>query len=420
MRTTTSACQLCDLVYSRPQSSLLRPIRRHLSSTKPSAAAWHQNTRIRPPNTVIFKTRGRTKTTESSHRNELKEATDGSRVQLRSFELEASLREVASERDALLAGEQVPTEFEVLKALMNCEILAKSCVNPQGHGGTRETLAASTTLLSIDEQKSSSGSLTLPSFVQVVLKQLSQIAYSILTGGNVFLTPEILSLYVKMQAMLRSPETFPDVFYLYAHKPVPLEGTDPIRFREQKPNSYKNAIDKETAELALQCAIATRQLTVAFAIVENTYAAHAFQRRKLLGKALLPGFILLGAAPLGSYGLAQQLAAFQNTIDTNVATNLAFIGICTYVASCASMGYLALTTSNDQMERVSWMPGVPLWERWVREEERAALDRIAMAWGFKERWKRGEEEGEDWEALRDYCGSKGVILDRTCLMDDME
>ena len=84
------------------------------------------------------------------------------------------------------------------------------------------------------------------------------------------------------------------------------------------------------------------------------------------------------------------------------------------------IGFVAVTTANDQMDRVTWATGMPLRERWLREEERAAIDRVAGAWGFKERWKRGEEVGEEWEALREWTGLRGMILDRTELMDGME
>ncbi|KAK0947398.1 hypothetical protein LTS01_026031, partial [Friedmanniomyces endolithicus] len=76
------------------------------------------------------------------------------------------------------------------------------------------------------------------------------------------------------------------------------------------------------------------------------------------------------------------------------ATGVAFAGIMAYVVHVGTIGYVAITTSNDQMDRVTWAQGVPLWERWIREEERAAIDRVAGSWGFAQREKRGEEEGE--------------------------
>lgn len=84
------------------------------------------------------------------------------------------------------------------------------------------------------------------------------------------------------------------------------------------------------------------------------------------------------------------------------------------------VGYVAITTANDQMDRVTWASGVPLWERWVREEERAAIDSVAGAWGFESVEKRGDEEGEEWESLRDWVGARGMVLDRVGLMEGME
>lgn len=92
----------------------------------------------------------------------------------------------------------------------------------------------------------------------------------------------------------------------------------------------------------------------------------------------------------------------------------------TYVAAVSSMGYIAITTANDQMDRVTWAQGVPLWERWVREEERRAADEVAGSWGFADRERRGDEEGTEWEALREWVGKRGMVLDAVELMEGME
>ena len=81
---------------------------------------------------------------------------------------------------------------------------------------------------------------------------------------------------------------------------------------------------------------------------------------------------------------------------------------------------MVVTTANDQMDRITWAKGVPLWERWVREEERAALDRVAGKWGFGDVERRGEEEGGEWEVLREAVGLRGMVLDRSELMEGME
>lgn len=103
-----------------------------------------------------------------------------------------------------------------------------------------------------------------------------------------------------------------------------------------------------------------------------------------------------------------------------MATQVAMAGILTYTTAVATVGYVALTTANDQMVRVTWATGLPLWERWMREEERNAMDKIAQAWGFKNRDKWGEEEGDEWDLLKEWTGVRGMIVDRVELMDGME
>lgn len=95
-------------------------------------------------------------------------------------------------------------------------------------------------------------------------------------------------------------------------------------------------------------------------------------------------------------------------------------GILTYLLTVGSMGYVTATTANDQMVRVTWMKGMPLWERWIREEERAAVDKVAQAWGFQDPLKWGDEEGEDWGLLREWAGVRGMLLDRVESMQGME
>jgi hypothetical protein len=43
-----------------------------------------------------------------------------------------------------------------------------------------------------------------------------------------------------------------------------------------------------------------------------------------------------------------------------------------------------------------------------------------VAWGFKDVLRRGEEEGEEWENLREFIGMRGMILDKTELMEGMQ
>jgi hypothetical protein len=173
------------------------------------------------------------------------------------------------------------------------------------------------------------------------------------------------------------------------------------------------------ADRALQTAIYAKKLNAAMGIVESAYTTKASHRAKFVRKCLLPA-TGVAVAPVAAYTIASQLAVLQTTMDTAMATNVAFAGILAYTFFTGTIGVVALTTANDQMERVTWAPGMPLRERWIREEERAAIDKIAVSWGFREIWRRGEEEGDDWDALREWIGGRGMILDRVELMEGME
>jgi hypothetical protein len=282
--------------------------------------------------------------------------------------------------------------------------------------------SAASALLSVDEPSSAKPAAISQKFsllAQKYIDNLSSIAHSLLVHPLVFITPDILRLYVNLQSRLRKPETFPQIFSLYSSKPVPEEGSSPIKYIDQNPNKAANAVNSSVADQALQTAIETKQLVVAMDIIETTYARSAFRRAKFVRKGLFP-VTGLAVAPIAAYAVAGQLSAYQTTMDPIVATNMAFAGILAYVGFTATIGIIAVTTANDQMDRVTWAQGMPLRERWLREEERAAIDKVAGAWGFREKWRRGEEEGEEWDGLREWIGRRGMILDRVDLMEGME
>jgi hypothetical protein len=89
------------------------------------------------------------------------------------------------------------------------------------------------------------------------------------------------------------------------------------------------------------------------------------------------------------------------------------------VGFTATIGMVAHFTANDQMKRVTWASGTPLRHRWLYEDERAALDKIACSFGFSEEHRYGEEEGEDFLWLREYVLSRSMILDAVELMPGM-
>ena len=247
---------------------------------------------------------------------------------------------------------------------------------------------------------------------------LTALTYDLLSHAGVFLTPKILSSFVALQRLTQDTSPIPAVFALYASKPILLtDGSGSTKM--PKPSQAKYAIPADTAAVGLQVAIDAGDMAGALDIVDTSFARPAFQRNKAIRQAL-PLASVAALTPPALWAAAQQLSALQNMLERDVAAKYLFTGLCVYVGFTAAMGLLAVVTRNDQMVRVRWVPGTPLRERWLREEERAALDAIAMAWGFQDPVRRGEEEGEEWELLREVVGRKGMILDDPALMDGME
>jgi hypothetical protein len=334
-------------------------------------------------------------------------------------DLDEALSTVKTTCSATLSPDRVPSEDEVITALAKCNALAESLASDLPPAAPAANVGAASALLSLDEapakQPSSSNS---PAVIERTLDQLSELAFQVIKYPTVFISPRILELYVKIQATLRRPDTLPEALRMYAHKPTPREG-QPLRYIEPNPHNAANSVAAPTADLALQTAIDARQLQAAMGIVESTYGTLAFQRSKFVRRGLIPAAGAV-ALPAAAYTVATQLAHLQTNMDSGLATNVAFAGIMAYTLFTGTIGIVAITTANDQMDRVTWAPGIPLRERWIREEERHAIDKIAGAWGFRESWRRGEEEGDDWVALREWIGGKGMMLDRVDLMEGME
>jgi len=280
--------------------------------------------------------------------------------------------------------------------------------------------AAASTLLNLDRateiqvaQKKRSQS------TEQIAGKISHIAYTIIKHPSIFISPSILQQYIAIQSGVSRPETLAEAFELFGSKPVPEQGSSPMRYIQSNPKSLSNAIPPELAQQALQVAIDTKNMLAAINIIEATYDTAAYKRAKLLRKAMIPAAAVT-LTPFAVWQIAEKLALLQNNWEQGTATRLAFIGLLAYIGFSGTIGVVALTTANDQMERVTWAPGVPLRERWLREEERAAFDKVAQAWGFRERWRRGDEEGEEWDALREWINNKGMILDKVELMEGME
>ncbi len=328
---------------------------------------------------------------------------------------------------SVVESDAVPSEAAVQRALSVCEDLARSFVEPteSPEKPPRIDKTPTSNLLSLEEQSqmpiSSSPTQTLSRqpIESHVADKISSTAYSIITDPKVFITPSLLATYLYTQCGLGRPESFPRIFDLYASKPLPQPGRVPITYEDPNPRRASSAVPLVLARSALTAAIEAKDLPLCLSIIDTSVCTTAFRRNKVLRRALLP-FSGLALAPAAAYVLAAQLAQYQHSMDYQMATNMAFVGILAYVGFTATIGLVAIATANDQMDRITWAMGTPLRERWLREEERALVDRVAGAWGFQDVNKRGEEEGGEWEALREWALMRGMVLDKPELMEGME
>lgn len=318
--------------------------------------------------------------------------------------------------------QSIPTEQDVLVALQEIERVARKAKGLQHiSDSTTETQASpASAILSLDSKSpaQASSASTIP---VSVIETLSTIAYNLMVHEPVDITQPILERYVAVQSLLSRPSSFPTIFDLYSNKPIASisQKSSGLVYDAPKENSPSTAIPSTTADRALTAAIRIRSLPLALSIIDTSFCAPSFQRNKLLRQAL-PPLVGAAAAPFALYTLASSISTYQNMLPTENFTAIAFAGMLTYTTAIGTIGYVALTTSNDQMVRISWATGLPLWQRWAREEERAAADKVARAFGFREQWRWGEEEGEEWEGFREWTGQRGMVLDKTGLMEGME
>ncbi|OQD78669.1 hypothetical protein PENDEC_c001G00381 [Penicillium decumbens] len=341
--------------------------------------------------------------------------------------LESALQHISEEASALQKSDQVPSNEAVVAVLAKCQKIAEALVSRENEGASlNDEGNAISSLLDMEEKKNASTPTEKRTHQTRTAKldsrladSISRITNDLLLDKKVFISPEALEHYTKTQTLLRRAEHFPEIFHLYANKPVPEANSSPIKYLKPNPKSINSAVPSELATMALDVAIAQKNLSLVLAIIDTTFCAPAFHRAKVFRKAGVP-LAGLASAPLACYAAATWAASVQNTMDPSTATGIAFAASLAYVAGTSSIGILAITTANDQMERVTWLPGIPLRHRWLREEERRAMDKVAVAWGFKDPYMRGEEVGEEWESLREFIGMRGMILDKTELMAGME
>lgn len=327
-----------------------------------------------------------------------------------------------SKAGAVLLSDTVPSEQEILNALQICEGLAQNLAKTAEIPHESVDSSATTDLLTLEArtyrktppaQDGGNGART------EIAENISKTAYRIAQDPKVFLTPKLLATYVNTLTILERPHSFPHIFDLYRSKPIPRPDTSPIQFAEPNGKAPTAAVPLAMAQIALDAAIDIKDLSLCFDIIDTSVCSPAFRRSKFIRKALLP-LTGLTLSPIAAYSVASSLSHLQDTVDPHIITNMATVGLLAYIGFTTTVGVVAITTANDQMERITWYQGTPLRERWIREEERAFVDRIAQAWGLQNPESRGDEDGEDWQDLRRWVMARGMILDKPELMEGME
>ncbi|KAK5990812.1 hypothetical protein PT974_09085 [Cladobotryum mycophilum] len=316
-----------------------------------------------------------------------------------------------------LSVDGIPAKQLTSAALQSC-LRAAATLHPQLKRAEAQSKASASKLVELGAERTGTR-IPIDAKLMDATNRISYAAYTIITHPNVEMTPEFLELYVQTQAQLGRPESLPSVLELYATKSKPVVKDGQISYVTQNPNAVSKAIEPAVADMALQTAIDAKSLDSALGIVEASYCVSAFKRQKLLKHATAPA-IGLATLPFGIFGLSTAYAAYwQNTMDITTATGIGIAGISGYFFVVGSLGMIAKLSNKDQMKRVTWTPGTPLRYRWLREEERAAMDKVAIAWGFREPWRHGEETGPEWEGLKEYMGYRQMLLDRVEFMEGM-
>lgn len=329
---------------------------------------------------------------------------------------------VEQTKNRFLSAGGIPTSQLTLVALKTCQTAA-AAIKP--HLNRRDfrppSTGATNNLLALDNKskaKTKALEEKVSANVKDTVRKISRAAYDIVADPNVVLTTEILDLYVDIQSKLTQPSTIPDVFELFKTKPQPKNSGGSITYKELNRNRMSAAIDLDVADKALNAAMAAKDLDAAIGIVETCYTGKPFTKQKLIRATSLPAAITV-ATPFAAYTISHQFAVAHYSVDPATATGVTFAAGMAYLVFTTSLGFIAKATVADHMVRVTWAGGMALRERWLREEEREALDKIAMAWGFRETWRHGEEGGTEWACLREYIGQKGMILDRVEFMEGM-
>ena len=416
-------CQLCSYILQRPapRRSFLQPA----STFRAPAARRHQPAYQHSVLSRVF-TRGAA--TARREQPQAIEIENGQRWGEQVAILKTDLAEVERHIAWIKSSNKVEPETATLEALSGLHNVARQAIAIRSRKPPPRKIeikqSSAGAILSMGREEDDVPVAQPPLTPSPAMNELpsplyiSGLAMDLLKHPNVFISPQILEAYINLQRFIACPRAIPEIFHLYANKPVPELGSSPPKFSKPSPKAAKQAIPIHLADQALGAAIEAKDMPLALAVVDVSYCAPAWRRRRMITKLGLPSAIA-SVTPLAIYMLAQEASVYSGFIEPWLFKTYAFIGISTYVLCTGTLGFVALTTHNDHHNRVVWRPGTPLLDRYMREDERAALDRIASAWGFKEDWRRGDEEGEEWEGLREWINLRDMILDKPDLMPGM-
>ncbi|KAF2866734.1 hypothetical protein BDV95DRAFT_583695 [Massariosphaeria phaeospora] len=415
-------CQLCDYILQQPAyrrafpaaSTLRAPsIRRQVA--RPHGALPRISTR-----TIATAVRAQELEPETENKSQSPD---------RITTLNAKLAKAEEEINWIYSSPKVEPEAATIKVLDELEDIAQQAIAirsgqpPPSKINIRQSSAGAILSLNRDEnanpprrktpKQSASTIADLPTPAYI-----SQLAEDLLRHEKVFISPNVLAMYIHLQRLLRCARAIPHILHLYAHKPIPELNSSPPKYLNPSPNAAKQAIPANLAEEALTAAIEAKDMSLALEVIERTYRTPAWQRRRIFTKLGLPGAIIT-MMPFALYMLASEMSLYGGYIEPRLFKLYCFMGLSTYVLCTGTLGFVAITTYNHHHDRVVWRPGTGLLDRYLREDERAALDRVAGAWGFKETWRRGDEEGEDWEGLRQWIMLRSMILDKPEFLEGM-
>ena len=346
----------------------------------------------------------------------------GNDVTVHSADHAVLIRKSQSFGNSILNSQTIPDEEEVLKALTTIKyaVLQLNASAENNANYAQEILIAShrsTKDVTPEDQEFASQFVKAPASLATNL--LSSLAHRIVAHPPVFISEAILEAYVAIHTALQQPETLPEIFDLYAHKPIPVPNSSPITYTKPSGKKHTAAIPEDIANAGLNLAIKQKKLTLALDIISSTFGTPAWRRNRFIRKAS-PAVAAAVLTPMAAIPLAQMFASTTQAADPHELMTWTWVGILTYVGAVGGLGYIATTTFNDHMKRVTWLPGLALRRRWLREDERAAADRVALAWGFKQQSKWGLEEGADWELFKTWCIHRHMLVDAPELMEGME